>query len=163
MEQFFGGILIIMLTSSLMYIKVISSYMFKLCLNPLAFNGNNKQCSSCRDPSASLHASHVCHLWRLASREIQSRGSSWVHTLKFFFTLSHTLPLHDSHLNTRFLNAKLQANLARNKSNKMIESIQPYNLPFWLLPLHDSHLNTRFLNAELQAKLAQNKANKMVD
>ena len=34
----------------------------------------------------------------------------WVHTFKLFFTLSHTLPLHDSHLITGFLNAGLQAN-----------------------------------------------------
>ena len=34
----------------------------------------------------------------------------WVHTLELFFILSYTLPLHDSHLNTRFLNAELIAN-----------------------------------------------------
>ena len=44
-----------------------------------------------------------------------------MHTSKLFFTLSHTLPLHDSHLNTGFLNAKLQANLAQNKANKMVD------------------------------------------
>ena len=33
-----------------------------------------------------------------------------MHTLELFFTLSHTLPLHDSHLSTGFLNAELQAN-----------------------------------------------------
>ena len=44
-----------------------------------------------------------------------------MHTFELFFTLSHTLPLHDSHLNTGFLNAELQANLARNKANKMID------------------------------------------
>ena len=44
-----------------------------------------------------------------------------MHTLKLFFTLSHTLPLHDSHLNTGFLNAELQVNLAWNKANKMIK------------------------------------------
>ena len=26
----------------------------------------------------------------------------------------------------------MQANLARNKANKMVDKIQPYNLPFWL-------------------------------
>ena len=52
------------------------------------------------------------HLWRLANREIQSKGSSWA-----IFTLSHTLSLHNSHLNTRYLIAKLQANLAWNKTN----------------------------------------------
>ena len=39
------------------------------------------------------------------------------HTLDQFFTLSHTQPLHYSHLNIGFLNAKLQAILARNKTN----------------------------------------------
>ena len=38
------------------------------------------------------------------------------HTLEFF-TLSHTQPLHDSHLSTRYLIAEIQANLARNKAN----------------------------------------------
>ena len=28
--------------------------------------------------------------------------------------------------------AKIQANLARNKANKMVDKIQPYNLPLWL-------------------------------
>ena len=51
------------------------------------------------------------------SYEIQTRGSSWVHTSWAFFTLSHTLPLHNSQLNTRYLIAKLQANLVRNKAN----------------------------------------------
>ena len=32
------------------------------------------------------------------------------HPLEHFFTLSHTLPLHDSHLNTGFLSAELQEN-----------------------------------------------------
>ena len=49
-----------------------------------------------------------------------------MHTLELFFTLSHPLPLHDSHLKTGFLNAELQANLARNKATKMNEQIQPY-------------------------------------
>ena len=38
-------------------------------------------------------------------------------TLDQIFTLSHTQPLHYSHLNTGFLNAELQVNLARNKTN----------------------------------------------
>ena len=33
----------------------------------------------------------------------------------------HTLLLHDSHLNTGLLIANLQANLARNKANKMVD------------------------------------------
>ena len=52
------------------------------------------------------------------------------HTLEFF-TLSHTLPLHDSYLNTGYLIAELQANLAQNKANtwlnkfNLTESKQP--------------------------------------
>ena len=55
-----------------------------------------------------------------------------MHTLELFFTLSHTLPLYDSHINTGLLIAKIQANLAWNKANKMVDKIQPYNLPLWL-------------------------------
>ena len=36
-------------------------------------------------------------------------------------SLSHTLPLHDSHLNTWLLIAKIQADLAQNKANKMVD------------------------------------------
>ena len=61
-----------------------------------------------------------------ATREIQSRVPASLHNLKHFFTLSHTLLLHDSHLNTGLLIAKIQANLARNKANKMVDKIQPY-------------------------------------
>ena len=67
-----------------------------------------------------------------ATRKIQSRVPASLHNLEHFFTLSHTLPLHDSHLNTRLLIAKTQANLARNKANKMVDKFQPYNLPLWL-------------------------------
>ena len=49
-----------------------------------------------------------------------------LHNLEHFFTLSHTLPLHDSHLNTGLLIAKIQKNLAWNKANKMVDKIQPY-------------------------------------
>ena len=61
-----------------------------------------------------------------ATREIQSRVPASLHNLEHFFTLSHTLPLHNSHLNTGSLIAKIQANLVRNKTNKMIDKIQPY-------------------------------------
>ena len=55
-----------------------------------------------------------------------------MHTLDLFFTLSHKLSFHDSHLNIGFLNVELQEYLAWNKGNKMIEYIQPYNLLLWL-------------------------------
>ena len=63
---------------------------------------------------------------------VQPRVSISLHNLEYFFTLSHSLPLYDSHLNTGLLIAKIQANLARNKANKMVDKIQPYNLPIWL-------------------------------
>ena len=66
------------------------------------------------------------------TRESQSRVSASLHNLEHFFTLSHLLPLHDSHLNTGLLIAKIHANLARNKANNMVDKIQPYNLPLWL-------------------------------
>ena len=56
-----------------------------------------------------------------ATREIQPRVPVSLHNFKQFFTLSHTLPLHDSHLNTGLLIAKIQLNLARNKANKMVD------------------------------------------
>ena len=55
-----------------------------------------------------------------ASCEIKSRGPAKLHTLELFFTLSHTLPLHDSHLNTGFLNAELQANWHGIKPTKWL-------------------------------------------
>ena len=58
-----------------------------------------------------------------ATCEIQSRVPASLHNLEHFFTLSHTLPLHDSHLNTGLLIAKIQENLARNKANKMVDKI----------------------------------------
>ena len=61
-----------------------------------------------------------------------SRVQPWVsaslHNLEHFFTLSHSLLLHDSHLNTRLLITKIQAYFARNKANKMVDKIQPYTL-----------------------------------
>ena len=59
---------------------------------------------------------------------VQPQVSASLHNLEYFFTLSHSLPLHDSHLNTGLLIAKIQANLARNKANKMVDKIQPYIL-----------------------------------
>ena len=56
-----------------------------------------------------------------ATHEVQSQVPATLHKLEHFFTLSHTLPLHDSHLNIGLLIAKIQANLARNKANKMVD------------------------------------------
>ena len=62
------------------------------------------------------------------SRESQPRVFASLHNLEHFFTLSHSLPLHDSHLNTGLLIAKIEANLVWNKANKIVDKIQPYNL-----------------------------------
>ena len=70
------------------------------------------------------------------SRESPARSSCeslfFLHTLEHFFTLSHSLPLQESHLNTKLLISEIQTKLARNKANKMVDKIQPYNLPLWL-------------------------------
>ena len=58
---------------------------------------------------------------------VQPRVSASLHNLEHFFTLSHSLPLHESHLNIGLLIAKIQANLAWNKTYKMVDKIQPYN------------------------------------
>ena len=83
-----------------------------------------------------------------ATHEFQSQVPVTLHKLEHFFTFSHTLPLHNSHLNTRLLIAKIQANLTQNKANKMVDKIQPYNLPLWLF--HDKTLKqTLDLTCEL--------------
>ena len=60
-------------------------------------------------PFSFLHASHMCHSGDLPVTKPFLSAHIWV-----FFTLSHTLPLHNSHLNTGYLIAKLQVNLAIN-------------------------------------------------
>ena len=52
----------------------------------------------------------------------------FLHTIEHFFTISHSLLLQESHLNTRLLITEIQANLARNKANKMVDKIQPYRI-----------------------------------
>ena len=70
-----------------------------------------------RDASASSMLGMCASIWRLAV----ASPCFFAHTWAILHTLSHTLPLHDSHLNTGFLIAKIQANLARNKVNKMVD------------------------------------------
>ena len=52
-------------------------------------------------PFSSLHASHVCHFGDLPVTRLL-----WLHTSWVFLTLSHTQPLHKSHLNARYLIAR---------------------------------------------------------
>ena len=56
-----------------------------------------------------------------ATCEIQPWVPVSLHSFEHFFTFSHTLPLHDSHLNIGLLIAKLQANLAQNRAHKMVD------------------------------------------
>ena len=102
---------------------------FKPRANGLASLTFVLQCNSWRDASASGMLGMCASFWRLAvASHLQDPAASpfFLHNLEQFFSLSHTLPLHDSHLNTSLLIAKTQANLARNKANKMVDKIQPY-------------------------------------
>ena len=56
----------------------------------------------------------TCQLWDPFARLYG------VHTLELFFTLSHTLPLHDSYLNIGFLNVELQENWYGIKPTKWL-------------------------------------------
>ena len=94
-------------------------------------------CSTAASMTLQLLACLACEqLLATCSRESPVRSSReslfFLHTLKHFFTLSHSLPLQESHLNTGLLIAEIQANLTRNKANRMVDKIQPYNLPLWL-------------------------------
>ena len=60
---------------------------------------------------------------------VQLRIFASLHNLEYFFTLSYSITSHDFHLNTGLLIAKIQANLAQNKANKMVDKIQPYSEP----------------------------------
>ena len=111
---------------------------------------------SCSAPASMTFQLLAClarvQLLVACSRESPARSSHdslfFLHTLEHFFTISHSLPLQESHLNTRLLIAEIQENLARNKANKRVDKIQPYNLPLWLF--HDKTLKqTLNLTCEL--------------
>ena len=65
--------------------------------------------------------------WWVANRESVAR-LLWMHTTWVFFTLSHTQPLHNSHLNTRYLIAKIQANLTWNIANTRLNKFNLTNI-----------------------------------
>ena len=89
---------------------------------------------SCSAPASMTLQLLAClareQLLAACSRESPARSSRkslfFLHTLDHFFTLSHSLPLQESHLNTGLLIAEIQANLVRSKANKMVDKIQPY-------------------------------------
>ena len=84
---------------------------------------------SCSAPASMTLQLLAClarvQLLAACNRESPARSSPeflfFLHTLEHFFTLSYLLPLQESYLNTRLLNAEIQANLARNKANKMVD------------------------------------------
>ena len=68
----------------------------------------------------------------------------WVHILELFFKLSHILPLHESHLNTGFLNAELQENWHGIKPTEWLIKITLQSPPLaisWQNPKTNSKLN----------------------
>ena len=89
--------------------------------SPSLLRSNFLSCNALTIMTLQLPAcfTHVA-FWRVASRKSlvrSSRENPPMHTHLNFFTLSNTQPLHYSHLNIRYLIAKLQANLAWNKAN----------------------------------------------
>ena len=81
--------------------------------------------NSWRDASASGMLGTCASIWWFAAtshpRDPAASPCFFAHIWSILHTLSHTLPLHNSHLNTGFLIAKIQTNLAWNKSNKMVD------------------------------------------
>ena len=73
-----------------------------------------------------VHPLVACQSW--ATCEIQSRVPALVHSFEHLFTLSQTLFLHVSHLNTGFLSAELQANW---HGIKPIKWLIKFNLTIW--------------------------------
>ena len=113
------------------------SHEFKLRANDLASLGL-LSCSTTAGMTLQLPCMlHTCANFGGLPVASQPRVSASLHNLEHFFTIlnvsshSHSLPLHDSHLNTGLLIAKIQANLVRNKANKMIDKIQPYKGSVW--------------------------------
>ena len=86
-------------------------------------------------PFCSPYMLHTCAILATCkSRAIMrsSRETLLECTHLSILTLSHTLPLHNSHLNTRYLIAKLQANLARNEANTWLNKFN-LTVSFWVI------------------------------
>ena len=84
---------------------------------------------SCSAPAGMMLQLLAClvHVQLLAACSHESPARSnreslfFLHTLEHLFTLSHSLPLQESHLNIGLLIVEIQANLAWNKANKMVD------------------------------------------
>ena len=87
-------------------------------------------------PFSFLRASHV---WHFGDLLVMSQSQDpvarlfWMHTTWIFFTLSHTQSLHNSHLNTGYLIAKIQANLAQNKANTWLNKFNLTKMNYHIL------------------------------
>ena len=85
--------------------------------------------ASCPILSCSAPASMTVHLLACLARVLHLAACSCESPASLYFlalfwafnTLSHSLPLQQTHLNTGLLNVEIQANLARNKANKMVD------------------------------------------
>ena len=66
-----------------------------------------------------------------------------------FFTLSHTQPLHNSHLNTGYLIAEIQANLSWNKVNTWLNK---FNLTHTHTHTQNQMQNTTKINLTTSKK-----------
>ena len=81
---------------------------------------------------------HVPTLAAYQLRVTHESSRESLHPCTILSISSHSLthyPLHDFHLNIGLLITKIQANLARNKANKMIDKIQPYIDDIWNMRL----------------------------
>ena len=107
---------------------------------------------SCSAPAGVMLQLLAClaceQLLEACSHESPARSSHeslfFLRILEHFFTLSHSLPLQESHLNTGLLIVEIQANLARNKTNKMVDKIQPYNRKLFISVFLGSRIESDF-------------------
>ena len=77
-----------------------------------------------------LLASHLSRVASCESLASSSRNKLFDCIRLIKSLLSHAQPLHNFHLNTGFLIAKLQANLAQNKANKWLNKFNLTISPF---------------------------------
>ena len=98
---------------------------------------------------------HMCANFGGLPITSHSRIQPWVsaslHNLEHFFTLSHSLSLHDSYLNTGLLITKIQANLAWNKANKIVDKNSTLHNSFtsWIqIILHSGYYSFTCINKQ---------------
>ena len=107
-------------TSSSHELRVWPAWDFFLVVQQLAWLFSSPACST-RVPTLVACQSQV-------TRESSCKSLHYCIILSISSHFLTPLPLHDSHLNTGLLIAKIQANLEQNKANKMVDKIQPYRM-----------------------------------